>query len=405
MSKYKAVVIDGKKLIRNFVIGALILAVALLGILYVMLSEEKGAGTDGAGMTAIIDQVLPAVGAANDGVEKAKMTVSGTIGKITDFLFSFNPFDTRTVFSAELPITETVCSSGLVKTATTKIERGNAQPTAPAAATPPPVEEVIPTENQAPIKSIDAAQVAENASKIAIGNQTAYGINIEEMLSSQLSLNMAGDGPKILIVHTHTTEAYAPEGAEVYDREESDRSMDNAQNVVRVGDAVSEIFNSYGLETLHDPTVHDYPSFNGAYAASLNTVEKYLKQYPSIQVVFDIHRDSIVYDDGTKAKVVTEIDGKNAAQLMFVVGTDEGGLYNPDWRENMKLALQFQNAINQKYPKLMRYVNLRKERFNGHTTKGSMIIEVGTSGNSLEEAVYGASCAAKCIGEFLSGLK
>ena len=122
-------------------------------------------------------------------------------------------------------------------------------------------------------------------------------------------------------------------------------------------------------------------------------------------MVFDIHRDSIVYDDNTKAKVLTEINGKPAAQLMFVVGTDQKGLYNPNWRENIKNAIHFQDAINQKYPTLMRHINLRQERFNAHTTNGSMIIETGSSGNSLSEAVYGLTLAAECIGDYLNSLK
>ena len=100
----------------------------------------------------------------------------------------------------------------------------------------------------------------------------------------------------------------------------------------------------------------------------------------------------------------TEIDGKTAAQLMFVVGTDQKGLYNPDWRENMKAAIHFQSEISAKYPKLMRHINLRRERFNGHTTHASMIIEVGTSGNSLEEALYGIRLAGECIADYLNSL-
>ena len=105
------------------------------------------------------------------------------------------------------------------------------------------------------------------------------------------------------------------------------------------------------------------------------------------------------------AKVVTEINGQKSAQLMFVVGTDENGLYNPDWRENMKFALKLQEKIDERYPDLMRYVNLRKNRFNGHTTRGSLIIEVGSSGNSLGEAKYGIRLAMECVADFLNGLK
>lgn len=129
---------------------------------------------------------------------------------------------------------------------------------------------------------------------------------------------MSGEGPKVLIVHTHATEAYAPEGASKYNRDESDRSMDTSENVVAVGAEAARLFNERGIETLHDTELHDHPSFNGSYADALSSTEKYLEEYPSIQVVFDIHRDSIVYDDGTKAKVVTEIDGKNAARLCLL---------------------------------------------------------------------------------------
>ena len=171
-----------------------------------------------------------------------------------------------------------------------------------------------------------------------------------------------------------------------------------------VGEKLYEILNSYGIDTLHDKILHDKPSFNGSYAHSLNTVQGYFEKYPTIQVVFDIHRDSIVYDDKTKAKAVANKDGKDAAQLMFVVGTDEKGLDNPEWRENLTSAIHFQKEITEKYPELMRHINLRKERFNGHTSNASVIVEVGTSGNSLEEALYAIEIMGECIGNYLKSL-
>ena len=212
-------------------------------------------------------------------------------------------------------------------------------------------------------------------------------------------------GPKVLVIHTHATEAYAPEGSTVYDIEGNDRSEDTKENVVKVGEVLTKVLEKKGIETIHDTKLHDTPSFNGSYASSLKAIEAYLKQYPSIQVVLDVHRDSIVYGDGTKAQLVTEIDGKNAAQLMFVVGTDQKGLEHPNWKENIKSAVHFQNAICKKYPTLMRHINLRRERFNGHTSHASMIIEAGSSGNSLSEAVYSITLAGECIGDFLNSLK
>lgn len=260
--------------------------------------------------------------------------------------------------------------------------------------------EEIPEGKRAPIKTINAAQKSENS----VGNETSYSIDINGMLTDTPKIDMSANGPKILITHTHATEAYAPDKAEFYDVSASDRNRDSLKNVVAVGDVMAETFKANGIEVIHDTVLHDEPSFNGSYAHSLAQVEEYLKKYPSIQIVFDVHRDSIVYDDKTKARTATDIEGKSAAQLMFVVGTDEKGLYNPDWRANMSAALHFQKVIYDKYPTLMRHINLRRERFNGHTTKASMIIETGTSGNSLEEAKYAISLAAERISAYLKTL-
>jgi stage II sporulation protein P len=174
--------------------------------------------------------------------------------------------------------------------------------------------------------------------------------------------------------------------------------------MIAVGEEAKRVFEENGIEVIHDKTIHDHPSFNGSYANSLKTVEKYKAKYPSISVVLDLHRDAFVYENGSKAKFVTEIDGQKVAQLMLVVGTNGGGLDHPEWRENMKLALKFQDEIIKEYPTLMRGVNLRKERFNGHTTYGSMIIEVGSSGNTLSEAIRGARLATERIAGFLNKL-
>lgn len=254
------------------------------------------------------------------------------------------------------------------------------------------------------IKSVDTSQ-AKNLSgtgkKILIKNETNYTVDVSQMLSSPLPFTLGKKEPEILILHTHATESYTPEGDDCYDNTKSDRTQDTSLNVVKIGECMAEIFRENGIETLHDTTLHDYPNYNGSYANSLKTGEKYLEQYPSIKMIIDVHRDAIVYNDGTKAKVVTEINNKKAAQLMFVIGTDAGGLEHAYWKKNLLLSVKLQNAIEEKFPGLMRGINLRKERFNEHLTTGSMILEVGTSGNTLSEAIYGAQCAAKVIAQTL----
>lgn len=264
----------------------------------------------------------------------------------------------------------------------------------------------IKDEKKYPIKSVDTSQIknlSDSGKKILIKNETGYSVDVSKMLSEAPPVALDKNGPQILILHTHATESYTEEGVDYYDNTVSDRSRDLSKNVVRVGECMAEIFKENGIETVHDTTLHDYPNYNGSYANSLKTGEEYLKKYPSIKMVIDVHRDAIVYGDGTKAKAVTEIKGKKAAQLMFVIGTDAGGLSHPEWRKNLQVAVNLQSKIESKYPGLMRGINLRKERFNEHLTTGSMILEVGTSGNTLKEAIYGAQCAAKVIADALNG--
>ena len=169
--------------------------------------------------------------------------------------------------------------------------------------------------------------------------------------------------------------------------------------MIAVGKALSEVLNSRGIKTIHDTTVHDYPAYNGSYERCKATVLANLAKYPSIKIVLDVHRDGIVREDGTKVKVACEVDGNKTAQCMFVVGTNSELTHN-NWQENLKLAAKIQNKANQMYSGFMRPINLRSERFNQQLSNGSIIIEVGSNGNTLNEAVY----SAKLMGNVIAGL-
>ncbi|HIV85260.1 MAG TPA: stage II sporulation protein P [Candidatus Monoglobus merdigallinarum] len=384
--RYRAVVIDAKKLLRAAV---LILAAVIIGA---VIASAPGAQQGEADIPEEPET-------AQHGTAAAEHVLS-SLKKLSVLILGFDPYTATGIVAAEAPGADTVNSYAIVKEAADNSEASPSPPPTPA---PSPQQY---DENSLEIRAINAAQNAKSDSyQIRIGNQTSYGVDVNALLAEPLDFDMSGDGPKILILHTHATEAYSPEGAERYNSGESDRSMDTDENVVAVGTAAAQVFEEHGIKTLHDTELHDYPSFNGSYGHALSSAEDYIAKYPSIRIVLDIHRDSIVYDDGTKAKPVTEINGQNAAQLMFVVGTNEKGLYHPEWRENLKFAVKLQDRIDGKYPELMRYINLRQERFNGHTTKGSLIIEVGSSGNTLSEAKLGITCAAECIAEFLNELK
>ena len=127
------------------------------------------------------------------------------------------------------------------------------------------------------------------------------------------------------------------------------------------------------------------------------TIEGYLAEYPTIQMVLDIHRDAAEDADGNPVALTAEIGSEACAALMLVVGTDEGGLSHPDWQENLANALKLQARLNRAAPGLCRSLDLRTERFNQHETPGSLLIEVGSTGNTLAEALRSARILAEAL--------
>lgn len=266
-----------------------------------------------------------------------------------------------------------------------------------------PVPEEIPADTKPILETTIKQNSTEQTSDgVAVKNATTYSFSPDELISEPLSFDFKGNGPMILIVHSHSSESYTATDKNYYLPTDPDRTEDINYNVVRVGKEICDTLNSKGIDVLHDTSLHDYPSYNGSYKSSLSSVNGYLEKYPSIRIVLDIHRDAMVKSDGTKIKLVTEIEGKKAAQIMLLTGSDQGGLSHPLWRENLKFAMKFQRVINKMYPNLARPVSFTKERYNTHTTTGSLIIEVGTTGNTLEEALYSAKMIGNALAEFIS---
>lgn len=215
----------------------------------------------------------------------------------------------------------------------------------------------------------------------------------------RLALAPASEGPQILIVHTHATEAYTPDGEDVYlPSDENTRTLDESHNVIRVGDEMVKVFTEMGLSVLHDRGTYDYPQYAGAYSRSGPAVKDYLERYPTIKLVLDIHRDALVGNDGTVYKAVTTVDGTKTAQVMLVIGTDAGGAKHPDWEDNLALACKLQRALDTLYPTLARPMTLRQSAYNQELSPGSLLVEVGSHGNTLQEALSGARYFARAAG-------
>lgn len=234
---------------------------------------------------------------------------------------------------------------------------------------------------------------------VYINNRTEYPLDASLLDGTFAAALPEEEGPQILIVHTHGSEAYTMPPGQEYEPSGESRTTDTSLNVVRVGDELAKTLEEAGLTVLHDPTLHDYPEYSGAYGRSLDAVNAYLAEYPTISFVLDVHRDAISDGDGTPYKVVSGIAGLNAAQMSFVIGTDGGGLEHPDWRENLKLAAAIQQRLTADYPTLMRPITVRNSRYNQHTTPGSLLVEMGAAGNSLDEALLSARLLGKALAE------
>ena len=253
--------------------------------------------------------------------------------------------------------------------------------------------------SQSPLLLAGREQVL--ALRVYINNRSdrTFGADIfDGTFSAALSKD---EGPQVLILHTHGSEAYTmPPGLE-YEPTSECRTTDCTCNVVRVGDELAGVLEAAGLTVVHDTTLHDYPEYSGAYDRSLTTAKAYLEQYPSIQFILDVHRDAISDGNGGMYKVVSDVAGQNAAQLSFVVGTDGGGLEHPLWQENLKLAAAITQCLAEDYPTLMRPITVRNSRYNQHLTTGTLLVEVGAAGNSLDEALLSARLLGNALAEVI----
>lgn len=202
---------------------------------------------------------------------------------------------------------------------------------------------------------------------------------------------LSQDGPQILIIHTHGSEAYTPTADAPYEASDPYRTTDCTKNIVKVGAEMATVFRAHGFKVLHDTNLYDYPSYNGAYERSKKAVEQWLAEYPSISIVLDVHRDALSAEDGTPYRLITTEVGKQAAQVMLVVGTNGGGSSHSRWKENLSFALFLQQKLEKGFDALARPIVLRSASFNQQLcVPGYLLVEVGGHGNTLADAIEGA---------------
>ena len=229
-----------------------------------------------------------------------------------------------------------------------------------------------------------------------------YSPDIKALLNQGSDLTIYDKSkPTVLIYHSHTTEAYSLLDTGYYISSDA-RSNNSARNMVRVGDDLAAYLEKQGFTVIHDRTIHD-KDYTKSYDNSRVTIEKYLEQYPSIEVTIDVHRDDITYSNKTKVKPTAKINGKKAARMMIISGCEYNRVKNfPDWEENLKFDLQVQNKVNELYPGLMRPILFSERKYNMYETHYSFLLEVGTDANTLDEACYSARLFGNALGQLLN---
>ena len=239
--------------------------------------------------------------------------------------------------------------------------------------------------------------IAENANvqygNVKIKNQTTYNLT-EDILNPDIKI----DNKNILIFHTHSCESYTPSEKYQYTQTGNYRTTDKNYSVIRVGTELENDLKQYNINVIHDTSYHDYPSYTGSYTRSQQTVENILKTIQS-DIIIDLHRDAV----GSRPDYAptVKIGDDYAAQIMFVIGTNEGGLWHPNWQQNLKFAVKVQQKAEEMYPGLFKPIMLTKSRYNQHTGKYANIMEIGSTGNTLDQCLTSMKYLSAVLNEVL----
>ena len=264
-----------------------------------------------------------------------------------------------------------------------------------AGALPPealPLPATAPTEAPEPTPPVFTAQ---DGADIQLYNTAGVDLDPETAILQAPAWPEA-DGPKVLIYSSHATESYQ-KNDENYTETAAYRTLDSGFNMLSLGAALEDALKARGIPVLRDEALHDYPSYNDSYISSRKSAQAYLDEYPSLCLVLDLHRDAVQDANGTQYKLVTAED-PSAAQVSLIMGVAHDG-----WQDNLRLAIAVQEKLETQSPTLMRPITLLNYRYNQFAAPGSLLVEVGAAGNSLEEALQAARLFGRGFAETILG--
>ena len=227
---------------------------------------------------------------------------------------------------------------------------------------------------------------------VQLDNASGCPVDMVQLLTEPLQWP---DSPAVLILHTHGTESYTK--TESYTETSLYRTADTGYNVVSIGDRLTSLLENAGIRVIHDRTMYDLTDYNSAYLTARSATEEKLAADPSICLVLDLHRDAAADSAGIPVGKTVNTAAGQAAQLMFVMGTDAGGYHHPQWEQNLSLALKLQAQLEKTCPGICRPVSLRTSRYNQDLSPGALLVEVGFTGNTRQEALLATEILADAI--------
>ena len=240
---------------------------------------------------------------------------------------------------------------------------------------------------QEPIPPVPAFSGEEEVELYYAANKNP---DISSLLAQPLEWELYGEEPKVLILHTHSTESYTKKG-ETYQETSRWRTVDAEYNMLSIGARVARLLNDAGIPTIQDRELHDYPSYNGSYVDARKSIREILKEHPTIELVLDLHRDASG-GERSQMRTLAQVDGADSAQLMVVLGTN-----HENYTQNLSLGLKLHVLLEQRWPGIMRPLQLRAQRFNQDLCPGALLIEVGAAGNTHPEAIRAADALAEAV--------
>ncbi len=260
-----------------------------------------------------------------------------------------------------------------------------------------PVETSPMPEEETPVQAVFAPA---DAQLVEVNSYCGYEADVPTLLQQPLSWQLQKKEPTVLIVHSHGSESY--EKTDKYEESSAYRTLNTDYNMISIGAELKRILEAGGVQVIHDTQMHDQPSYNASYNQARKSIKKYLEEYPSICLVLDLHRDAVENAKGKQMKFTAKQNGQTAAQLMLVVGTDVR-LSHPDWPENMSLAVKMHALLEKNFPGICRPISFRSQRFNQDLSPGALLVEVGSAGNTHEEAMAAVQVLGETVLELAAG--